>query len=98
MNLFKAHIVHPNTQVPLIVYFNESDGHVTFEKDNEVLELLLQLQKDLAQDKKFLQNISQTNHLCKTQYPVDTFGDVYEFLGKLGIKKEDLSFQPLYLH
>ncbi|WP_332691493.1 hypothetical protein [Halalkalibacter lacteus] len=98
MNLYKAHFVHPHTQVPLIVYFNQSNGHVTFEKDNEILELLLKLQKELAQDKQFLENLSQASHICETQYPVESFHDVYEFLETLGVEKNDLTFQQLYIH
>ncbi|MFC0471197.1 hypothetical protein ACFFHM_12040 [Halalkalibacter kiskunsagensis] len=98
MNLYKAHFVHPFTQVPLIVYFNQSNGHVTFEKDNEILELLLKLQKELAQDKQFLENISEASNICQTQYPVKSFTDVYEFLETLGVTKDDLTFQQLHLH
>jgi hypothetical protein len=98
MNLYKAHFVHPHTQVPLIVYFNQSNGHVTFEKDNEILELLLNLQKELGQDKQFLENISEASNICETQYPVETFQDLYQFLETLGVKKDALTFQQLYIH
>ncbi|MDT8860963.1 hypothetical protein N0O92_12040 [Alkalihalobacillus sp. MEB130] len=98
MNLYKAHFVHPHTQIPLIVYFNESNGHVTFEKDNEVLQILLELTEGMASNKKFLKNMSLTSNICQTQYPVNTFQEVYEFLETLGIKKADISFQQLYLH
>ena len=98
MNLYKAHFIHPYTQVPLIIYFNQSDGHVTFEKDNEVLNLLLKLESKLALDKQFMENIGQTTNLCQTEYPVSTFSDVFEFLEVLGVSKDDLSFEQLYVH
>lgn len=98
MTLFKAHIVHPYTHVPLIVYFNESSGYLTFEKDQEVLQLLLQLEEELLQDKRFLTNLSKVSNLCQTQYPVSSFQDVYQFLEKLGIEEDELTFQQMYLH
>ncbi|KHF41301.1 hypothetical protein [Halalkalibacter okhensis] len=98
MNLYKAHFVHPHTQIPLIVYFNESNGHVTFEKDNEVLEIILELTEGMAANRKFLENMSLTSNICQTQYPVSSFHEVYEFLETLGVKKADVSFQQLYIH
>ncbi len=98
MDLYKAHFIHPFTQVPLIIYFNQSEGHMTFEKDNEVITILLKLEKRLAEDKQFLKGISQSTNMCQTQYPVDTFNDVFEFLEMLGVNKEDLTFQQLYVH
>ena len=98
MDLYKAHFIHPHTRVPLIVYYNKSTGYVTFEKDNEVLALLLKLDGELAEDERFIKNISQVSNMCKTQYPVSTFDDVYDFLEQLGISKEELSFKQLFLH
>ncbi|MCM3762222.1 hypothetical protein M3212_15725 [Alkalihalobacillus oceani] len=98
MNLFKAHFVHPYTQVPLIVYFNESDGHVTFEKDQEVLDILIKMEKKIGKDRKFVRDLHRTSHLCKTQYPVASFQDVFDFLEGIGVDKEDLTFQQLYVH
>lgn len=98
MDLYKAHFIHPHTQVPLIVYFNKSDGYVTFEKDEEVLKLLLQLEIGLSQDETFLTSIDQTANICQTQYPVSSFHEVYQFLEQLGIQKDDLTFKQLFLH
>lgn len=98
MDLYKAHFIHPHTHVPLIIYFNKSDGYVTFEKDNEVLKLLLQLEIGLTQDEKFLKNISQTTNICETQYPLNSFNEVYQFLEQLGVEKDDLTFKQLFLH
>ena len=99
MNIYKAHFIHPYTQVPMIVYFNQSDRHVTFEKDNEVLGLLMKLEKKLAEDKQFQNDIDQTTtNMCKTQYPVDTFNDVFAFLEVLGIDKDDITFKQIYVH
>ncbi|ARK29006.1 hypothetical protein [Halalkalibacter krulwichiae] len=98
MDVYKAHFIHPYTHVPLIVYFNESEGYVTFEKDQEVLQLLLQLDEDLAHDQSFLSNVNQVSNLCKTQYPVSSFKDVFEFLEHIGIGEEDLNFKQLFLH
>ncbi len=36
----------PSTRVPLIVYFNESDGLVTFEKDEEAIGYIKQLNQE----------------------------------------------------
>ncbi|MCL7749338.1 MULTISPECIES: hypothetical protein [Halalkalibacter] len=98
MNLYKAHFVHPHTQIPLIVYFNESNGHVTFEKDNEVLEILLELTEGMAANRTFLENMNLTSNICQTQYPVNSFHELYEFLEALGVNKDDLSFQQLFIH
>lgn len=98
MDLFKAHFIHPYTQMPLIIYFNKSEGHVTFEKDNELIRFWLKLEKELAEDKQFLQNITQPSNICNTQYPVTTFTEVYELLEQLGIDKEELAFKQLYVH
>jgi hypothetical protein len=98
MDFYKAHFIHPYTHVPLIVYFNKRDGYVTFEKDNEVLTLLLQLDVGLAEDENFLKSISQVTNMCETQYPVSTFNDLYDFLEQLGIHKDELTFKQLFLH
>ncbi|GAE26370.1 hypothetical protein JCM9140_2425 [Halalkalibacter wakoensis JCM 9140] len=98
MNLYKAHIVHPSTQVPLIVYFNESDGHVTFEKDQELLNVLIELTEGLPSKERFIKNMELASNICQTQYPVSSFKEVYEFLATLGVKKNDLSFQQLFVH
>ncbi|WP_100406388.1 hypothetical protein [Bacillus solitudinis] len=98
MNLYKAHFVHPYTQVPLIIYFNERDGVVTFEKDEEILNIILKLKQDLATNEEFQHNLSQTSNMCKTQYPLESFKDVYEFLDKLGIEGEELLFKQVYVH
>ncbi|WP_088103156.1 hypothetical protein [Halalkalibacter urbisdiaboli] len=98
MNLYKAHFVHPYTQVPLIVYFNERDGLVTFEKDEEILKVIFQLKQDLLTNDDFKQNLDQATNMCNTQYPVDTFKDVYEFLDKLGIESTDIQFKQVFVH
>ncbi|WP_227938008.1 hypothetical protein [Alkalihalobacillus deserti] len=98
MDMYIAHFIHPHTQVPLIIYFNKRDGYVTFEKDNEILKLLLQLEIGLTQDEDFLDNISQTSNICQTQYPVNSFDEVYQFLEQLGVQKDDLTFKQLFLH
>ncbi|WP_413375122.1 hypothetical protein [Alkalihalobacillus sp. 1P02AB] len=98
MNLFKAHVVHPQTDVPLIIYFNKRDGFVTFAKDEEVINILKNIREDLWKDHVFLHNLEKINSLCETQYPVDTFEQVYEFLTKVGFKKTDVEFKQMVLH
>lgn len=98
MKLFKAHFIHPRTQIPFIVYYNKSNGYVTFEKDNDIIHLLMQLEKRLIQDQQFAKHIEQANTMCETTYEAKTFKDVYELLEVLGVRKNDLNFKELFIH
>ncbi|WP_368505635.1 hypothetical protein AB3N04_08535 [Alkalihalophilus sp. As8PL] len=98
MNLFKAHIVHPHTQIPLIVYFNERDGYVTFEKDEDVLKVLFELKDELREDTLFQVNLEQASNICMTQYPVDDLSGAILFLTKLGVDEADVEFKQMLIH
>ncbi|WP_100371804.1 hypothetical protein [Bacillus sp. FJAT-45037] len=98
MNLYKAHVVHPHTQIPLIIYFNERDGFVTFEKDEDVLSILLELKVDIAQDEYFLTNLEKVSSICLTQYPVDNLEAVMGFLDEVGINVEEINFKQVLIH
>ncbi|MDV2685865.1 hypothetical protein RYX56_15975 [Alkalihalophilus lindianensis] len=98
MNLFKAHIVHPHTQIPLIVYFNERDGYVTFEKDEDVLKVLFELKDELREDTLFQVNLEQASNICLTQYPVDDLSEAILFLTKLGVDEADVEFKQMLIH
>ncbi|NEU31869.1 hypothetical protein GN156_13940 [bacterium LRH843] len=98
MQLFKAHFIHPHTGMPMIIYYNKSNGYVTFEKDNEVLKIFLHLDKDLARDDQFVSILKETTNMSQTEYPVDSFEDVYELLESLGVSKEELTFTELIMH
>ncbi|ADC50205.1 MULTISPECIES: hypothetical protein [Alkalihalophilus] len=98
MNVYKAHIVHPHTQIPLIAYFNERDGYVTFEKDEAVLNILYELKNDLEQDKYFQVNLEQASNICLTQYPVEDLSEAVLFLTKLGLSADDVEFKQMILH
>jgi hypothetical protein len=98
MNLFKAHIVHPHTQIPLIVYFNERDGYVTFEKDEDVLKVLFELKDELREDAIFQVNLEQVSNICLTQYPVDDLSGAILFLTKLGVDEDDVEFKQMLIH
>lgn len=93
MDIFKAHFIHPYTKVPLIIYFNKSEGHVTFETDKEKLEMLLGGLKI-----QFIDELIEIPNICKTQYPVKTFSEVYDLLEKLGVSKGEVEFKQLYVH
>ncbi|TSB45205.1 hypothetical protein [Alkalicoccobacillus porphyridii] len=98
MNLYKAHIIHPHTNVPLIVYFNESDGFVSFERDEKVLQAIYSMKSDLMQSKSFQASLKRASHLCQTQYPLDTMEEVQEFLSKIGLDLKDIEFEQVYVH
>ncbi len=98
MNLFKAHFIHPYTQTPLIIYFNKSEGHVTFETDQEMIKMIINIEKQWSEDRELLQQLREPPNICKTQYPVRTFSEVYELLERLGISKEELEFKQIHVH
>jgi hypothetical protein len=98
VNLFKAHIIHPHTHVPLIVYFNQSDGFVSFERDEKVLKAIYLVKSDLAQNESFQESLKRTSHLCQTQYPLDTMEEVIEFLSKIGIDPKEIEFEQMIVH
>ena len=88
MNLFKAHIIHPHTNVPLIVYFNQSDGFVSFERDEKVLQAIYSVKSELALSESFQASLKRTSHLCHTQYPLDTMDEVAGVLGENRIRSK----------
>ncbi|MCM2676768.1 hypothetical protein [Alkalicoccobacillus plakortidis] len=98
MNLFKAHIIHPHTNVPLIVYFNQSDGFVSFERDEKVLQAIYSVKSELALSESFQASLKRTSHLCHTQYPLDTMDEVAEFLGKIGLDPKEIEFEQVLVH
>ncbi|WP_017728972.1 hypothetical protein [Halalkalibacterium ligniniphilum] len=98
MKLYKAHFLHPYTHVPLIVYFNESNGVVSFEKDEEMIKLIWTFEKEMKDREQFIANIEKASYMCQSSYSVPTFDDVFEFLGKLGLRKEDLQFKQVLIH
>ncbi|GAF66584.1 hypothetical protein BTS2_3485 [Bacillus sp. TS-2] len=98
MNLFKAHTVHPETDIPLVIYFNKRDGYMVFERDEEVITILKSVRLDLWENDSFLQNLENITKLCKTQFPVQNFDEVYEILSLMGISKSDVQFKQMILH
>ncbi|WP_273717031.1 hypothetical protein [Alkalihalobacillus pseudalcaliphilus] len=98
MNLYKAHAVHPQTDVPLIIYFNKRDGYVTFAKDEEVIHILKSIREDLWENQRFLAGLDNVERLCHTQYPVSNFKEMIEFLQSVGFNKDDLEFKQMVLH
>ncbi|GAF15495.1 hypothetical protein JCM19045_4867 [Bacillus sp. JCM 19045] len=98
MNLFKTHIIHPHTHVPLIVYYNQSEGFVSFERDERVLKAIYNVKKDLAVNKHFQESLKRANHLCQTQYPLDSLQQAEQFLKKIGIEEKNIQFEQVYVH
>jgi hypothetical protein len=98
MKLYKAHFLHPYTNVPLIVYFNENSGLLAFEKDEEVIKVMTMFESNIKDKAAFMANLEKSSHLCQTSYPVTSLEDVYEFLEQMGVEKEDIKFKPVLLH
>lgn len=89
MDIFKAHFIHPYTNIPLIIYFNKSEGHVTFETDIEKIKSMYG---------PLVAELKDSPNICKTHYPVKSFSEVYELLEQIGVDREDLEFIQLYVH
>ncbi|WZX99294.1 hypothetical protein NSQ26_08075 [Bacillus sp. FSL W7-1360] len=98
MNLYKTHIIHPHTHVPLIVYYNETEGFMSFERDEAILEAMYHVERGLVLDDTFQEGLRRVNHLCETQYPLDTLKEAKKFLRKIGIDERDVYFEPVYVH
>lgn len=98
VKLFKAHIIHPYTNVPLIVYFNESDGFVSFERDEKVLQAIYLIKGDLAHNEDFQESLKRSSHLCQTQYPLDTMEEARTFLRKIGVDPKEILFEEVFVH
>lgn len=98
LNLYKTHIIHPHTHVPLIVYFNETEGFVSFERDERVLNAMYNVKRDLALNKQFQESLRRATLLCETQYPLDTLKEAEEFLRKIGIDEKNIYFEQVLVH
>lgn len=90
--LYKAHVVHPLTNVPLVVSFNAHSGLVSFEKDEEVLSVMTSLKGVLPLEVVNDIHQNQTDHITKSSYPADTIEDVFDFLEKIGIDRYSVQF------
>ncbi|AIC93799.1 MULTISPECIES: hypothetical protein [Shouchella] len=98
MQLYKTHIIHPHTHVPLIVYYNQTEGFVSFERDEKVLKAIYNVKRDLALNKQFQESLRRATQLCQTQYPLDTLRQAEQFLKKLGIEEQSIKFEKVLLH
>ncbi|WP_062049289.1 hypothetical protein [Bacillus sp. JCM 19034] len=98
MVVYKASFIHPYTHIPFNIYYNKSEGYVTLEKDMETLELVLNMQTDDGMNEAFLEQVDQASSVCENVYPCDSFNELYEFLERIGVELEDISFQSMYLH
>lgn len=98
MIVYKASFIHPYTHIPFIIYFNKSEGYMTLEKDFEALELVLKMQADFGVNEEFLEQVDKASRICETVYPCGSFSELYEFLEQIGVEKEDVLFQSMYLH
>lgn len=91
--LYKAHIIHPVTKVPLIVSFNSHSGLISFEKDEDALSVMTSLKGVLPAS--ILNDLRQTNveHITTSSYPAQSIEDVYDFLeDSLGIDRHSVQF------
>ncbi len=98
LNLYKTHIIHPHTHVPLIVYFNQTEGFVSFERDERVLKAIYNVKRDLALNEQFQESLRRATLLCQTQYPLDTLKQAEQFLLKIGIDEKNIHFEQVYVH
>ncbi|WP_059105817.1 hypothetical protein [Shouchella shacheensis] len=98
MQLYKTHIIHPTTHVPLIVYFNQTRGFVSFERDERVLKAIYNVKADLALNQTFQESLRRADELCQSQYPLGTLKEAKKFLRKLGIDEKSIQFEQVYVH
>lgn len=84
--------------MPLIVYFNQTEGFVSFERDERVLNAMYNVKRDLALNKQFQESLRRATLLCETQYPLDTLKEAEEFLRKIGIDEKNIYFEQVLVH
>lgn len=93
--IYKAQIIHPYTNVPLIVSFNTKTHLFSFERDEEVIAIMKKIRDNTP---SFFPNLfgemifDQSENICKYSYPANSLEDVYELLEQLGIEREKVKF------
>ncbi|WP_035344370.1 hypothetical protein [Halalkalibacter hemicellulosilyticus] len=98
MVMYKASFIHPYTHIPFIIYYNKNEGYMTLAKDEETLELVLKMQDGLGNNEEYIEQLEKANKVCETPYPCGSFGELFDFLEQIGVGKEDVTFQSMYLH
>lgn len=97
MMIYKAQVVHPLTNIPLIVSFNTHTNLFSFEKDEEVIRLMKKIGEKISPN--LLMAIDETTDLsiCDFSYPASSLEDVYYLLEQLGIERDNVKFisEPL---
>jgi len=95
--LYKAQVIHPLTNTPLIVSFNTQTQLFSFEKDEEVIRLMKKIGEEIST--QLLNAIEEANSLsiCDFSYPASSLEDVYHVLEEIGIDRENVKFtsEPL---
>ncbi|MEB1805826.1 MAG: hypothetical protein LPK26_00695 [Bacillaceae bacterium] len=96
--IFKAHFVHPLTDVPLIMLYNNVTGLIAFERDEEVIKVIASMKDIIPEELITEEKLSKTDHICRSTYPAGSLEDVKELLETIGINSKHIKFEKIYLH
>ncbi|WP_209124086.1 hypothetical protein [Alkalihalobacillus sp. BA299] len=96
--IYKAHFVHPLTDVPLIILYNNVTGLISFERDEEVIKVITSMKELLPQEVLTEEKLSKADHICQSAYPADSLDEVIELLATIGINTNNIQFQKILLH
>lgn len=91
--LYKAQVIHPLTNTPLIVSFNTQTQLFSFERDEEVIRLMKKIGEEISP--QLLNALEETKSLsiCDFSYPASSLEDVYKVLEEIGIDRENVKFR-----
>lgn len=95
--IYKAQVIHPLTNIPLIVSFNTKTNLFSFEKDEEVIRLMKKVGNNISPHLVELIDNESLLSICKYSYPAQSLEDVYRMLEEIGIDRESVKFisEPL---
>ncbi|MFV8828166.1 hypothetical protein [Alkalihalobacterium sp. APHAB7] len=96
--IFKAHFVHPLTNVPLIMLYNNVTGLISFERDEEVIKVITSMKDIIPEEVITEEKLSKTDHICRSAYPANSLDDVKELLETIGINAKHIKFEKIFLH
>ncbi|OLO28242.1 hypothetical protein BTR23_18130 [Alkalihalophilus pseudofirmus] len=96
--IYKAHFVHPLTDVPLIILYNNVTGLISFERDEEVIKVITSMKDLLPKEVITAEKLSKTDHICKVAYPASSLDEAIELLETIGIDTNHIKFQKILLH
>ncbi|WP_216830542.1 hypothetical protein [Alkalihalobacterium elongatum] len=96
--IYKAHFVHPLTNVPLIILYNNVTGLISFERDEEVIKVISSMKDLMVEEVITEEKLSKTDHICQSAYPADSLDEVKDLLETIGINSNNIKFQKILLH